>query len=38
MILNDKSVLYVNGAIDITPQVVAAMENKPATGKMNGGK
>ena len=38
VILNDKSVLYVNGAIDITPQVVAAMENKLATGKMNGGK
>lgn len=28
VILNDKSVLYVNGAIDITPQVVAAMTDK----------
>ncbi|MHB1201977.1 MAG: OmpH/Skp family outer membrane protein [Acidithiobacillus sp.] len=32
VILNDKSVLYVNGAIDITPQVVAAMTDK-ANGK-----
>ena len=38
VILNDKSVLYVNGAIDITPQMVAAMANKPAFSKMNGGK
>ena len=31
LILNDKSVLYVSGAIDLTQQVVAAME-KPKTG------
>ena len=31
LILNDKSVLYVNGAIDLTQQVVAAME-KPKSG------
>ncbi|MEY2340642.1 OmpH family outer membrane protein [Acidithiobacillus sp. IBUN Pt1247-S3] len=31
LILNDKSVLYVNGAIDLTQQVVAAME-KPKPG------
>jgi len=30
IILNDKSVLYVNGAIDLTQQVVAAMEKQPA--------
>ena len=38
VILNDKSVLYVNGAIDIPPQMVAEMANKPAFSKMNGGK
>ncbi|MCE5387165.1 MAG: OmpH family outer membrane protein [Acidithiobacillus sp.] len=32
LILNDKSVLYVNGAIDLTQQVVAAMEKSPAAG------
>ncbi len=31
LILNDKSVLYVNGAIDLTQQVVAAMEKQPAS-------
>ncbi len=31
LILNDKSVLYVSGAIDLTQQVVAAME-KPKAG------
>ena len=30
LILNDKSVLYVSGAIDLTQQVVAAMEKQKA--------
>ncbi|HUX18846.1 MAG TPA: OmpH family outer membrane protein [Acidithiobacillus sp.] len=38
VILNDKSVLYVNGAIDITSQVVAAMANKPVPAQSAGGK
>lgn len=38
VILNDKSVLYVSGAIDLTSQVVAAMANKPMPGKAGSGK
>ncbi|MBU2753503.1 OmpH family outer membrane protein [Acidithiobacillus sp. CV18-2] len=33
LILNDKSVLYVSGAIDLTHQVVAAMEKPKAGGQ-----
>ncbi len=36
LILNDKSVLYVNGAIDLTQQVVSAMERHQ--GRTAGGR
>ncbi|WP_414041840.1 OmpH family outer membrane protein [Acidithiobacillus sp. M4-SHS-6] len=38
VILNDKSVLYVSGAIDLTGQVVAAMNNASVPSKTAGKK